>query len=66
VQVAVLAMEDMLVWMKEGGQVGALFFNLFWTGVAVFLPKKIIRSAILETWWTMWFWSIYQCRGSIS
>ncbi len=29
VQVAVLAMEDMLVWMKEGGQVGALFFNLF-------------------------------------
>jgi hypothetical protein len=28
VQVAVLAMEDMLAWM-EGGQVGALFFNLF-------------------------------------
>jgi hypothetical protein len=30
------------------------------------LPKKKIRSAILETWWIMWFWSIYQCRGSIS
>jgi hypothetical protein len=29
VQVAVLAMEDMLAWMEEGGQVGALFFNLF-------------------------------------
>jgi hypothetical protein len=26
VQVAVLAMEDMLLWMEEGGQVGALFF----------------------------------------
>jgi len=28
VQVAVLAMEDMLAWM-EGGQVGARFFYLF-------------------------------------
>ncbi len=26
VQVAVLAMEDMLAWMEEGGQVGSLFF----------------------------------------
>jgi hypothetical protein len=29
VQVAVLAMEDMLAWMEEGGEVGALFFYLF-------------------------------------
>jgi len=52
-------------WRREDRLV-LFFFNLFWTGVAVFLPKKKIRSAILETWWTMWFWSIYQCRGSIS
>jgi hypothetical protein len=48
VQVAVLAMEDMLAWMEEGGQVGALFFYLFWTGLTVFLPKK--RKSDLQFW----------------
>ncbi len=52
-------------WRREDRLV-LFFFNPFWTGVAVFLPKKKIRSAILETWWAIWFWSIYQCRGSIS
>ncbi len=40
VQVAVLAMEDMLAWMEEGGQVGALFLLPFLNRSSSILAKK--------------------------
>ncbi len=40
VQVAVLAMEDMLAWMEEGGQVGSLFFWPFMNRSSSILAKK--------------------------